>query len=258
MKINLNQTTVKPSTESDRDYSHNFTNTDKINNNRKNKEKPSFIKLYKKKRKPREITYDEYKELTKDDINILYPKDSMIEFNNEAVSLYIKVKITSDEILNKVLFEKELKLLQSIDMKYLIPLNKAINKLFDIQISLVINRILIDDKFMNSDTIESYYFKISKKIDKLFKVTKVAEYRYDSERSVSLLLYTFNYMIEKFKTEITKGNHDKDSHFYKGLKTIILYCEDINSEYYKRRKENSALLFFHRKILKFGHQTIIG
>ncbi len=65
MKINLNQTTVKPSNESGKDYSHNFTNADKINNNRKAKEKPSFIKLYKKKRKPREITYDEYKELPK-------------------------------------------------------------------------------------------------------------------------------------------------------------------------------------------------
>jgi len=57
---------------------------------------------------PKEITYDEYKKLDKEDIEQLFPKESMPEENKKAIALHKKVNISDDEILNQVLFEKEL------------------------------------------------------------------------------------------------------------------------------------------------------
>ncbi|MDY0328084.1 MAG: hypothetical protein RBR07_07545 [Arcobacteraceae bacterium] len=67
-----------------------------------------FNIAYYEKRDPADITYDEYKTFTKDNIEQLYPKDTMPKENEKANSLLIMVIGTDDEILNKVLFDKEI------------------------------------------------------------------------------------------------------------------------------------------------------
>ena len=57
---------------------------------------------------PEEITYQEYKNITKDELEKLYPKETMPNKNAKAISLYTRADGSSDEVLNKVLFDKEL------------------------------------------------------------------------------------------------------------------------------------------------------
>ena len=67
-----------------------------------------FENLLKKEVLPKDISYSEYKNLTEDDIERLFPKDSMPKENAKAIALHTKANYSEDEILNQVLFDKEL------------------------------------------------------------------------------------------------------------------------------------------------------
>lgn len=67
-----------------------------------------FDSLLQENRLPSKITYDEYKNLTKEQIENLYPADTMPQENKKALALHTKAHFSDDEILNEVLFDKEL------------------------------------------------------------------------------------------------------------------------------------------------------
>lgn len=67
---------------------------------------------------PNELSFSEYKTFSNQDIDRLYPINLMPEANKQAKSLLVKVNMTNDENLNKILFDKELVLSQSIYKDY--------------------------------------------------------------------------------------------------------------------------------------------
>ena len=58
--------------------------------------------------KPTDITYNEYKNLSVEDIANLYTKESMSDEYDKAIALHTSAHFSDDEILNQVLFDKEL------------------------------------------------------------------------------------------------------------------------------------------------------
>ena len=77
-----------------------------------------FDSLLSKNTPAKNITYDEYKNLSVEDLEKLFPKQSMPEENEKALSLHTKAQASEDEILNQVLFDKELEFYGSDAQQY--------------------------------------------------------------------------------------------------------------------------------------------
>ena len=267
MKITIR--TTEPSNNTTNNKHSVYTHKSKQNSDSK---KNSFLdKLYRK-RNPRNITYNEYKNLTREDIDILYPKDTMIKQNNEATSLYIKAHITDDEVLNKVLFEKELESFESSDALYLESLNKVVNTIFDAWSSITylgiqfeaiakhLESFAMNKEFTKDYTIKDYSNEFSKNIEVTVKnIKRTAKYSTktvctsETEITTNGLFNTFDSMIKQFDSIQTKGHYDTNSNFYKGSKTVTSYLETIKDDYYKRKKENDKLLHCYTQTCSYTH-----
>ena len=58
--------------------------------------------------KPNKITYNEYKSMKRYEVELMYPSSENKELNIKAYQLYDTVHGTDDEILNKIMFEKQI------------------------------------------------------------------------------------------------------------------------------------------------------
>lgn len=248
------------------------TNTGDINNKTKKNHSTKYESLSNKleiqKINPKDISYDEYKNLTREDINNLYPEDTMQEQNNEAISLHIKANMTNDEVMNKVLFDKELESLDSINAKYLKPVNDIVNTVFEAWSSFAYSIMSLDainkqiyntymgQKYGVDTSFQEYSRTMKVSIDNMTReVTYNRTSAYDKNKGISTskvftaseVFSTFDMIDIKYKMIINEHNYGKDSHFYQGTKAVLKYHEDIKYEYDKRVDENNTLLYSHTK-----------
>ncbi|MGB5917682.1 hypothetical protein [Arcobacter sp.] len=87
---------------------NSINKTQTTNSNIENSSEVLFSSLLSKNVSPTDISYDEYKKLTTEDIENLFPRKDMPQENTKALSLHSRVNASDDETLNQVLFEKEL------------------------------------------------------------------------------------------------------------------------------------------------------
>lgn len=227
-----------------------------------------FNELKNEKTNPRDITYDEYKNLKREDIDKLYPKDTMAEQNKEALSLHIKANMADDEVLNKVLFEKELESLSSIDAEYLKPANDIINAIFEATSHFAHNIMRLEaiNKHFESfgvkkgTTLQEYSFEFSKtmeitvgNITRSVSYNKSVDYTKQTGLSTTDVFSAFDTMSNKFKTTIQEHHYGKDSHFYKGTQIIQSYHENIKAEYNKRMEVNTSTLYAYTKSYSYSN-----
>jgi len=236
-----------------------------------------FDKLQKENTNPRDISYEDYKKLTRKEINELYPKDTMKDKNNEATSLHIKANMTDDEALNKVLFKKELESLESIDAKSLKPANEILNNVFEAWTSIShismsweairgnFETIAMKSDYTKDCTMQEYSYEFSKGMKITFgSITKSVSYNYtalytaDKGLTSSGVFKAFDLMQNQFKEIINKHDYKEDSHFRQESNTVIKYHEDIKNEYEKKVKENDTLLYTHTRSYSYSKMSYLS
>ncbi|MDY0321086.1 MAG: hypothetical protein RBR23_05055 [Arcobacteraceae bacterium] len=204
-----------------------------------------FDIAYYAKKDPKEISYDEYKTFTKDNVEQLYPKDTMPKENEKANSLLIKATGTDDEILNKVLFDKEIK---SDDSEFTRNTSQMLDILMEnweaieqFKLALAKTEEYIKQhgiKFEGSpDRWISEYSKIN---SKMMQETIVP----DNEKIISAeeLFQVFEYNKQGAQTLIEYYGYTPADKQYRYMQSMISYEESIKSEYDKRVQEKNSIL----------------
>lgn len=223
------------------------TQTTSSLDNQQNKSATStFFKILKEKEiNPKEITYEEYKKLTKEEIDTLYPKDTMPEENEKAHSLHLRVNGSDDEVLNKVLFEDAL---NSDDTEY----DKSINGSIDARLKFweemekfkialeKTQQYIEDNNIQTSGNLTDAVVQFSKILTKIYKETVVPDE--DKKITAQELFYSFELEESYYPTVMEYRNYTQDSDYYKKTREAIEYHNRIKDEYTKRIEENKALL----------------
>lgn len=206
---------------------------------------------------PKSISYEQYKSMNPENIEELYPQETMPKEYKEALSLNIKANMTDDEVLNKVLFDKELESLNSTDKEYLKPANQMLNNIFDAYTTIAHNTMRFEAaaKHFESFAIDKgsvmkeYEFEFAKTVQiTVGEVTKSVSYNHHvsysskSNLTTSSLFTAFDTMAEQFKMIKDEHIYDEDSHFYRGTRAIISYHDSIKKEYKDQTQEKETLL----------------
>ena len=224
-----------------------------------------FDELQKTKTNPKDITYEEYKKLTREDIDKLYPKDTKKEQNDEATSLHIKVHMTDDETMNRVLFDKELEALDSVDAEYLKSATGVFNASFEAWSASEFNLMsfyisgqqLHDSAMAYASGVESSFHSYSMSMEvSIGNISRTLTYTRTVEQNADEVIakeyFTASQVIDglemistKYKEIATQKDYGKESHFYEGIKAFDKYKDDIKNEYSKRTQENEMVLYAH-------------
>ncbi len=248
------------------------TSTQKTEKNKSSENSELFNKLLNNETNPKDISYEEYKNLSRDEINTLYPRDTMEKENNEAVSLHIKTHMTDDEVLNKVLFEKELESFDSLNVKYLKPAIDITNATFEAWNSLTygmmsfgvemdqIHNNIIAHTYGAKSSFQEYSHSMEVSVGNMtreFTYNRTSMYTAEQHISAteslvaSQIFTTFDTIETKYNMIATENNYNKGSNFYEGMKAVSSYHEEIKGEYYKRESDNRIML--HTYTRSYSH-----
>ncbi len=204
-----------------------------------------FDIAYYAKKDPKDISYDEYKTFTKDNIEQLYPQDIMPKENEKANSLLIKVTGTDDEILNKVLFDKEI---QSDDSEFTQRTSQMLNIIMEHwemieQFNLALQK---TDEYIKEHGIkfeghpDKWIGEYSRINSQIMKETVVPE----NQKTISAeeLFQVFEYNKQGAQSLIEYYNYTPADKQYQYMQSMISYEESIKHEYDKRVKEKNSIL----------------
>lgn len=190
--------------------------TEEINkkNSLKNEYNTRFESFLTNHTAPEDISYNDYKNLTKEDINRLYPKENKSAENLKALSLHARANASDDEILNKVLFA------DALDEKS--QLNNDKNKM---KIDFLIDKWeFINASSMNLDEEIITDTKNQKKItaEGLFKV--------------------FENTKRGFEADIENNKYAPSDGVYQKYQNTMAYQEKIKESYLQKVEENDSVL----------------
>jgi len=176
---------------------------------------------------PIEITYSEYKKLDKEDIEQLFPKESMLKENEKAMALYTKVNLSDDEILNQVLFEKELEAKDSEVAKNTLG--------------------MIESFALNWEVMNTYYEVVDysseyKNIDKNYEPPIKGKFFDSDQMTAKNLFEIFNNNKLGYEANIEFYNYSPDSEEYQSYQEQIAYRESIKIAYEQKQNEQNATL----------------
>jgi len=212
-----------------------------------------FENLQDKQTDPKDITYEEYKELTRADIDKLYPKDTKKEQNDEATSLHIKANMTDDETMNRVLFDKELEALDSIDAEYLKSATGVFNAAFEawtsvsycttpsstgvshVHVASMVQVLGEDDSFHNIVFDGNMMYEAKNSI------------KFSEDFSASQVMDTLGMIGTQYKMAANENQYEEETDFYKGVKAFEIYQNDIKNEYSKRTQNNDMILYTYTR-----------
>ncbi len=199
---------------------------------------------------PREITFHEYKSLTKEDIEKLYPKEEMPQQYEKAISLHTKASGTHDEILNEVLFDKEI---ASDDSEF----DKRVSHMLDFvmntqemiarfEISLQKTEQYIKDNNITfeGDSPKDWIGQFSKIHSQIEKETVVPEYQKTMTKDEMFEVFENNKSYAEQLIEYYNYTPEDEEYQYK--KYMIAYEESIMAEYEKRVAEQESSLSGHQ------------
>jgi len=232
-----------------------------------------FKSLQEKETNPKDITYEEYKSLTREEIDKLYPKDTKKEENDIATSLHIKVHMTDDETMNKVLFEKELESLDSIDAEYLKSATNVFNTTFEAWSSFAYSAMSFSTSVTQFHSVamaqvsgaQSSFHTCSMSMQ--ISIGNIArELTFDrtmvqnaqngvssSERfSASQVIDSLEMIGVKYQQIATENQYGQESYFYQGMNSFEIYKNDIKDEYSKRTENNDMILYTHTSISSYS------
>ncbi|RLA84356.1 MAG: hypothetical protein DRG78_01700 [Epsilonproteobacteria bacterium] len=191
---------------------------------------------------PKGISYDQYKSLSIDDINELYPKETMPEENKKALSLYTRTQGSDDEILNKVLFNDALNstdsdfeqsTAQRVDL--LLFMWESFSK-FEISFEKT-NQYMKDNNItFSKDNLDEDMRIFSQIHSKMYAETVVPENQ--KRITADELFHSFEQTESYFDTIMDYTNYTTDSDYYKDSRKTIEYHTKIQNEYQKRVDEN--------------------
>jgi len=230
MEVTSNQNTTTTQTTSSLDNQQNKSATS------------TFFKILKEKEiNPKEITYEEYKKLTKEEIDTLYPKDTMLEENEKAYSLHSRANGSVDEVLNKVLFEDALNtddtsLTNGVDMRLNMwedweKTKLALEKM---------DQYMRDNNIKFPENSKDAMAMFSKLHQRFYNETVVP----DNEKKITAeeLFHSFDLEESYYPVVMEFNKYSKESEYYKDAQKAIAYHNKIKDEYYKQLQENKAVL----------------
>ena len=261
--------TTTSSTSSVTNTSTSTTSTHNNDNKNKTTEYDSLMqRLEENEIDPKDIRYDEYKNLSKEDINILYPKDTMEKENSIAMSLQLKANLTDDEVMNKVLFEKEIESYDSKDAEYIKSANDISNAVFYAEASLyhsvmamdAVSEVLYNNAMANKYGADSLFQEYSETMKvsignttREYTYTRTSIYTKDqglqtsSKFTATEVFNTFDTIDKKYQEIINKHNYNDNSHFHQATKAVASYHQEIKNEYHKRASDNAIMLHTHTR-----------
>ena len=186
---------------------------------------------------PKEITYDEYKKLDKKDIEQLFPKESMPEENKKAMALHTKVNISDDEILNQVLFEKELEVQDYEIGQRALGMIDFLSKTWDFATSF--ESYELTDKYMSEHNIP---FSREKFVEIQQKMEKTIVYDEDKKMTAEELFEIFDNNKLGYEAYIEFYNYTPQDEKYQEYQADIAYRESIKRAYEQKQNEQNATL----------------
>lgn len=194
--------------------------------------------------KPTDITYDEYKKLSVEDIANLYPKESMPDEYDKAISLHTKAHASEDEILNQVLFDKELEFNGSEAQNFVSGMiDRSVNH-WDMLKNFGIEPLKIDFEFLKQ---KGFIFPEPEKPSAEYLKQVQADYQKHLARSKEDKL-TAEALFDFFAHGKMDYNQNKEyyknseSTFRKHGQEILAIYDSIQSEYEKRVSEQKSAL----------------
>lgn len=195
---------------------------------------------------PEEITYNEYKNLNKKDIEKLFPKQELPKEHEKAIALHKKVNISDDEILNEILFEKELNENHSeIEQKALHMID------FIGENSAILNSF---ESYKNTDQyMTEYNIPFSKEVfTQIYtKMEKPVTYNDQNKITAEELFKVFENNKLGYETRIDFYNYTVNDMEYQNFQEDIAYKEDIKITYEKKINErNTSLESYTKKSTK--------
>lgn len=200
---------------------------------------------------PTEITYEQYKNLTEEDINNLYPKDTMKEENEKAMALHKKVNISDDEILNQVLFERELDVQDYEVGQRALGMIDFLSKTWDLATSF--ESYELTDKYMSENNIP---FSREKFAEIQQKMEKTIVYDENKKMTAEELFEIFDNNKLGYEAYIEFYNYTPDSEEYQNYQEQIAYRESIKATYQQKVDENKALLASYTRTTTSPTQTM--
>ncbi len=210
-----------------------------------------FQNILSKNKSPQSITYQEYKNLTKNEIKELYPKETMSKENAKAISLYTRANGSDDEVLNQVLFDKEL---NSDDSDFIQRAGKSIDMMLDFWESLEKFKISLDktDQYMKDNNISFSKDNLDESMNlfsqihtQMYKETVVPQNQ--KKITAEELFEVFEYNKVGIEANIKWNNYTKDDEQYKYYQEKINYNESIKTEYLKKIEDNNTILESYTK-----------
>ena len=206
-----------------------------------------FSNLLNQKKEPKEITYDEYKNLTKEDINKLFPKETMSEENEKAISLFTRATGSKDEILNQVLFEKEL---ESDNSKFTKRTSRMIDMIMQSWESMEQFKIAANktEQYMRDNNITfskedlatkglEFYSQIH---SAMYKETVVPQNQ--KKISANELFEVFDNNKKGGESTIAWNKYTPKDEYYQYHQAMLAHEESIKVAYQKKVDENNSLL----------------
>jgi len=231
-----------------------------------------FKTLQEKETSPRDITYEEYKKLTREEIDTLYPKDTKKEQNDEATSLHIKVHMTDDETMNRVLFDKELEALDSVDAEYLKSATNVFNTTFEAWSSFAYSAMAFTTSVAQfhdvamaqasgaQSSFHSYSMSMEVSIGTIARnltfdrtmVNNAQNGVSSSERfTASQAIDSLEMISTKYKQIATENQYEQESCFCKAVNAFEIYLENTKIEYEKRSETNEHILYVHTRVMNY-------
>ncbi len=224
-------------------------------NNTKAQQNPNstlFKSLLNNQSLPSEITYDQYKNLTTEDINNLYPQDTMKEENEKALALHTKANASDDEILNQVLFEEELNADDSETTKKTLHMIDFLTKHWAMLTSFESYK--KTDQYMTEHNIPFSIEKFSQIQQKIENTTT-----YSKEENIMTAEGLFNIFQNNklgYEAQIEFNNYTPQDEEYQNYQDNIAYRESIIAKYQQKVDENKALLASYTRTTTSPTQTI--
>lgn len=199
---------------------------------------------------PKEISFEEYKNLTPEDIEKLYPKEEVPEQYEKAISLHTKANGTHDEILNEVLFDKEIvsdgsefdkRVSHMIDFRIahqemIVRLELAMEK---------VDQYIKDNniKFEGTDPKELGQQHLAL-VSKIEKELVVPEDRKIISKDEMFSVFKHNKIGAEASMEFNKYTPDDEQYQY--YQAMISYEESIVADYEKRVAQKESQLSSHQ------------
>lgn len=212
-----------------------------------NSTKETSFSINTENKKAVEITYEEYKKLSIEDIEELYPKESMPKENAKAMTLHTKANYSDDEILNQVLFDKELEFNDGVAHSYV---SDFFNSLYRFWPSFK-EPLEVNDKHADLIKLPVNTQPISKEDLKLIEADKKKweEWRKEDKIPADFLFSVFEHNEMDFIQNQEYYKNSKHPFRVHGKEILAIY-DSIKVEYEKRTSEANAALNSYTKNTK--------